>query len=175
MTRNEYSKIFKDKKRLNIFVPTVSVSIDLFSYLIKLLDMIDAYFHPLLDGVSKQDIVEYFTDQKFEGMDFGDFLRFRKYLATEEDFINFYKAYFMNCGLTAQDRIEGMFIEITKGLSEDHERIQAIFKKLVNFIHSIEGERKKNIKIPPQLVPFNFRFCYFSRRLNKISILRPIK
>jgi hypothetical protein len=77
---------FKTKTKVKFYVPEAMEFDKVHSYSIELMDLINAYIEPLKYGIAKEDILEFLTDSLYEKMDLFSFLRYRRFLALEEDF-----------------------------------------------------------------------------------------
>ena len=90
----EYIKnTFSKKNKVELYIPLLENKEIYEEYIVELFDLLDVYMCPVQNNIHKNDILEYFICPSYLKMGLFNFLRFKRYIATEEDFKNLFIKY----------------------------------------------------------------------------------
>jgi len=141
----EYIKnTFSKKIKVELYIPLLENKGIYDNYIVELLDLLDVYICPVQNNIHKNDILEYFICPSYFKMGLFNFLRFKRYIATEEDFKDLFVKYSKKDKID-KNIIEGYKIFINVNLFNNKKVIEDYIKDIIDKINKREDIIDKNI------------------------------
>lgn len=160
--KKKIREAFQKKEKARLYIPILKDRSIYEDFIIELLDLLSAYFEPLKYGFGKQDILEFLTLDRFINFDLFTFLRFRRFIATDEDIEELFIKYIkMDKDYKSNEYYRGYEMVIKKESYLSDEEMEIYIAETIKKICYSNINKTDNLKE-----------IYYSPITNKISYIK---